>query len=418
VKILFICHRVPYPPKRGGKIRPFNIVCHLTGQGHAVTVASLARSQQELDEARALNQHCAKALIEVIPDRVAWLRTIGWLPSLRPSSFGYFHSTRLARRIEAQLDGGGYDLIFVHCSSVAPYVAAVRGPRKMLDFGDMDSQKWREYAHHRPFPLSLGFGIEALKLERAERALGARFDLCTCTTAGELESLQQLGVKTPSGWFPNGVDSEFFRPTGEGYDADLVVFVGRMDYYPNQKAVLGFCHDTLPQLQKRRPGLRFQIVGADPPAHIRALGKLAGVSVTGSVPDVRPYVTRAALTVAPLQIARGTQNKILESMAMGVPVVCSEQAARGVDAVPGTHVLTASHPDEYVTSILGLLESVPRRTAFATAARARVLSHHSWAGSMRRLDELLERVQLGYRESAVSSASRSSTSVEGEIPGA
>ncbi len=399
MKILFVCHRVPYPPKRGGKIRPFNIIRHLGEQGHQVTVASLARNEQEREESRDLQKHCARVLVEVIPNAVAYPRMLAWLPSSRPSSFGYFYSPRLARRIADEVRGGGYDLVFVHCSSVAPYVSGLAAPLKVLDFGDMDSQKWREYAHYRPFPLSLGYRLEALKLERTERLLASQFDFCTCTTAAELQSLRALSNDTPSDWFPNGVDAESFRPAQGEYDPDLVVFVGRMDYFPNQQAVLGFCRDTFPRLRARRPQIRFQIVGADPPRHIRALQALAGVSVTGSVPDVRPYVSKAALTVAPLEIARGTQNKILESMAMGVPVVCSAQAAGGVDAVPGEHLLTASSPDEYVEAILSLVESASRRAGLAAAGRARVLSNHSWASSMRRLDEMLQRMRSGRHES-------------------
>jgi len=389
MKVLFVCHRVPFPPKRGGKIRPFNIIRHLQGQGHEVTVASLARTQAEADEAEGLGQHCSKRLVEVVDDRHAWPRMVAWLPTTRPSSFGYFHSPRLKSRIDAELATGAYDLIFVHCSSVAPYVADARAKVKIIDFGDMDSQKWREYSQHRAFPLSAGYWLEAVKLERTERLLADKFDLATCTTRAEMDSLQALGASGPVAWFPNGVDAEFFKPSGAGYEPDLVTFVGRMDYFPNQQAVVKFCVDVLPELQRRRPGTRFEIVGADPSPEIRDLGKLAGVTVTGSVPDVRPYVTRAALTVAPLEIARGTQNKILESMAMGVPVVCSRQAAGGVDALPDEHLLAYDTREQLIEAMLRLLQSRDTRQRLSESGRARVLSNHSWPSSMRRLDGLI-----------------------------
>lgn len=389
MNIFFICHRVPYPPKRGGKIRPFNIIRHLSKQGHRVTVASIARSEVERDEAAGLAEHCQQALIEVIPERLAWTRMVARLGTAQPSSFGYFHSAALAGRVREALRTGSYDLVFVHCSSVAPYVAAARGAIKILDYGDIDSQKWREYAHWKPFPLSMGYWLEAVKLERAERRLAREFDLCTCTTRAELDSLRELGVKGATDWFPNGVDTTFFAPAG-AYDRDLVVFVGRMDYYPNQQAVMEFCRETLPVLQSRRPSLRFEIVGANPPRTIQDLQKLPGVTVTGSVADVRPYVHRAALTVAPLAIARGTQNKILESMAMGVPVVCSVQASKGVDAVPGEHLLSATTPGEYVEAIGRVLDHPEFRDRLARAGRERVLSHHAWSHSMARLDRLIE----------------------------
>ena len=271
-------------------------------------------------------------------------------------------------------------------------MSRLSAPLKVLDFGDMDSQKWREYIDYKPFPLSIGYRLEAAKLERAERNLARNFDLCTCTTRAELQSLRDLGVTTPTDWFPNGVDATFFTPETD-YDPNLIVFVGRMDYYPNQQAVTMFCSQVFPRLRAARPNLHFQIVGADPPEFIRDLGKLPGVSVTGSVPDVRGFVGRAALTVAPLAIARGTQNKILESMAMGVPVVCSIEAAGGVDAVPGEHLLTAAAPDDYVAAIGRILDSKDLRDQLASNGRARVLSHHAWRSSMLRLDGLIDGVR-------------------------
>jgi sugar transferase (PEP-CTERM/EpsH1 system associated) len=388
MKVLFVCHRVPFPPKRGGKIRPFNIIRHLTSQGHRVTVASLARTPEERDEAAGLKDHCERAIVEVVPSAVAWSRTVAYLPTLRPSSFGYFYSGALAKQVDAELKSGAYDLVFVHCSSVAPYVKR-SGAVSIIDYGDMDSQKWRDYSTHKAFPWSAGYWLEATKLERVERNLSSNFDLCTCTTRGELDSLRELGVTTPSDWFPNGVDAKFFAPSAEPYDKDLVAFVGRMDYYPNQQAVIDFCRDVLPRLAARRPGVKFQIVGADPSREIQELGKLAGVSVTGSVPDVRPFVTKAALTIAPLQIARGTQNKILESMAMGVPVVCSVRASGGVDALPEEHLLTATTTDDYVNAIERILGSPTERMRLANAGRERVLAQHSWPSSMKRLDGLI-----------------------------
>ena len=163
-----------------------------------------------------------------------------------------------------------------------------------------------------------------------------------------------------------------------------------MDYYPNQECMLQFCAQTLPRLQVRRPGTKLAIVGADPSPAIRKLAELPGVTVTGSVPDVRPYVRRAAVMVAPLNIARGTQNKILEAMAMGVPVVASRVAAAGVDAVPGEHLLVASSPDEYAAAILSLMDDTSARARFAAAGRDRMLSHHAWHRSMERLDGIID----------------------------
>jgi glycosyltransferase involved in cell wall biosynthesis len=169
-----------------------------------------------------------------------------------------------------------------------------------------------------------------------------------------------------------------------------------MDYYPNQECMLEFCARTLPLLRARRPGLKLAIVGADPSRAVRRRGELPGGTVTGSVPDVRPYLRRAAAMVAPLNIARGTQNKILEAMAAGVPVVTSAVAAGGVDALEWEHFLVARTPGEYAQAVLHVLENPAERRRLAAAGRARMLSHHAWPGSMRRLDTMIERC-LGLR---------------------
>jgi polysaccharide biosynthesis protein PslH len=303
---------------------------------------------------------------------------------------GYFYSPQLAAAVGTELSRQRYDLICVHCSSVAPYVASVPGVPKLLDFGDMDSQKWLAYAARRRFPLSLVYELEGRKLRRSEVGLAQRFDFCSCTTRDELDTLRSYGTATPSGWFPNGVDTQYFTPTDEPYDGNTMCFLGRMDYYPNQESMVRFCADTLPRLRQRRPGITLLIIGANPSRAVRRLAAEPGVVITGSVADVRPYGRRAALSIAPLHIARGTQNKILESLAMGIPVVCSPIAARGVDAVPGEHLLTAGDTGTYVDTILRLLEHPAERQRLADAGRARMLSHHNWERSMHRLDRLIE----------------------------
>lgn len=390
MKILYVCHRFPYPPKRGGKIRPFNMIRHLSAQ-HEVTVASLARSPAEAADAQGIAPFCKRFEIGLVRNPVQALRMVARLPTPIPSSMGFFYSPDLAARIRSLLAGERFDLIFVHCSSVAQYVEDVGDIPKILDFGDMDSQKWFEYAGAKPFPLSLGYRLEGWKMERAERRLARRFDLCTATTRAEWETLESYGTGVPSDWFPNGVDHQYFSPTAEPYDADTLCFVGRMDYYPNQECMFDFCRNTLPLLQSRRPGTKLLIVGADPSPAVRKLSELPGVTVTGSVPDVRPYVQRSACMIAPLNIARGTQNKILEGMAMGVPVVTSRVAAGGVDAQDENHFLVCDDREAYVRAICRLMNEPTERQRLAIAGRERILSHHAWDQSMRRLDRIIER---------------------------
>jgi sugar transferase (PEP-CTERM/EpsH1 system associated) len=390
MRILYVCHRFPFPPRRGGKIRPFNMVRHLHA-AHDVVVAAPSRSAGEAEEGAGIAPHCSAFETAVLREPVQVARMIARLPTRAPSSIGYFHSPELARRIRNRLASERFDLVFVHCSSVAHYVEHVEGIPKILDFGDMDSQKWLEYARVKPLPLRPGYWLEGRKMMAEERRLARRFDLCTATTRAEWETLESYGAAKATDWFPNGVDSAYFAPDGEPYDPAQIAFVGRMDYYPNQQCMLEFCAGVWPRLRERRPDLRLAIVGAEPSAAILELAALPGVTVTGSVDDVRPHLRRAALTVAPLRIARGTQNKILEAMALGVPVVASRLAAGGVDAVAGEHLLTADTPDEQVAAIEAILDRPGERARLAHAGRARVLSHHAWDRSMERLDAIIER---------------------------
>jgi sugar transferase (PEP-CTERM/EpsH1 system associated) len=387
VKVLYLCHRLPFPSTRGGKIRPFNTIRHLS-RAHDVTVASLAHTADEAREGAGLADHCRAVIVERTSRMTRAARAIACLPTALPSTMGYFHSPRLARRIRDAHATGEFDLIIAHSSSMAPYVRGMHPP-KLLDFCDMDSQKWLAYARFKPFPASWVYRIEGHKLQRAEKRLATAFDVCTCATPGELETLASFATTGHLDWFPNGVDSEYFQPAGAPYDPDTICFAGRMDYYPNQQSMLAFCRDTLPLVRAVHPATRLKIVGADPPGNIRALAAIPGVIVTGTVPDIRPHLGSAALSVAPLRIARGTQNKILESMAMAVPVVSTELAARGVDAVPGEHLLTADRPRDCADAILRLLRDRACRDSLARAARARVQSHHDWGTSMRKLDAII-----------------------------
>jgi polysaccharide biosynthesis protein PslH len=392
MKVLYLCHRFPYPPKRGGKIRPFNMIRHLQAAGHEVTVCSLARSEAEAEEGRGIAPHCTAFHMGIVKEPVQFARMIVRLPLTTPSSMGYFYSSELAAKVRELLAAERFDLIFVHCSSVAQYVEQVQGTPKILDFGDMDSQKWLEYANYKPWPLSWGYTLEGTKMLWAEKRLARRFDLCTATTRAEWQTLDAYGTGAASDWFPNGVDAQFFSPDASNsgaYDPDTISFIGRMDYYPNQECMLRFCKEVWPLLRARRASLKLLIVGADPSPQIKALAGLPGVTVTGSVPDVRPFIRGSALMVAPLAIARGTQNKILEAMAMGVPVVTSRIAAGGVDAEADRHLLVADSAAELTEAILRICDNPAERGRLAVAGRERMLTHHAWPRSMQRLDGII-----------------------------
>jgi sugar transferase (PEP-CTERM/EpsH1 system associated) len=260
-----------------------------------------------------------------------------------------------------------------------------------MDFGDLDSWKWSDYARTSAFPLSTGYALEAFKLRRVERRLAREFDQCTVTAQGELESYNALGASTPCTVIPNGVDAEYFRPSGNPAQAPPnIVFLGRMDYFPNVAGILDFVKNVFPLVRRQVPEAHLRIVGSNPLPKVQALEKLGGISVTGFVPDVRPHVEDAAVAIAPLSIARGTQNKVLECMAMGIPVVASPQAAKGVQARPGRDLLAGGTPEESASHIVELLRNPELRTRIAEAGRQQVIRAHSWEESMKLLDRVIE----------------------------
>ena len=397
MKILFVCHRLPFPPNRGGKIRPFNMIQHLSGT-HEVTVASLAETEQELRDGVGLEKHCTEVIAELLPKSVRWRQACTALLTSEPSSVAYFRSSHLHRRVQQKLREENFDCAIVHCAFVAQYVLGWTGGVRWLDYGDLDSGKWAEYGAHRGFPLSFGYQLEAKKLRNYEAQLAGLFQQCSVTTQGELDTYASLGSTTTCCVIPNGVDASYFSGPMQGPENSRVLaFLGRMDYYPNIDGVLYFVREIFPAIQRVIPDVQLRVIGSNPSRQIRALAQLPSVTVTGHVPDVRPYLSDAAVAIAPLRLARGTQNKILESMAMGIPVVSTPQAAKGIDAIPGKHFLMAGSPDSFATHVVSLLQQIELRRSISQEARKQVERMHHWPASMRILDEVLEQTLGGRR---------------------
>ena len=389
MNVLFLCHRLPFPPKRGGKIRPFNMIRRLSRQ-HRVTVATVARSRDEIREGEGLRQHCHELHVGLVTGGAAWSRFALSAPSLYPSTFAYFYSPGLWRTVRGLLARQRFDAIMVHSSSMGPYVADHTGCRKVMDFGDADSEKWLEYARRTPVPLSFGFRWEGYRVRRWERTLGRRFDACSVISAQERDVLAGH-VDRPIAVIPNGVDLEYFqpRPGAAAPHARRIVFTGNMSYAPNVDAVRYLASDVLPRLRRQVPDVELFIVGMEPSPAVRRLADAGRVVVTGRVDDVRPFLESAAVSVAPLRVARGLQNKVLEAMAMRVPVVASPAAARGIDAMPDRDLVVADDADGFARAVADLLGDPARRERFAEAGRVCVSTNHHWDRLLGRLDDLL-----------------------------
>lgn len=393
MKILFLCHRFPYPPDHGARIRAFHFIRHLSKK-HSVTVATLAHTQQELIQGRSLKEVCDEVVAEILPSRIRWYQALGALCSSTPSSVAYFRSASLQRLIDQRLKSEEFDLIIVFCAFMAQYVLEWQSGYRILDYGDIDSAKWAEYSRYKTFPLSSGYALEAAKLRSYERSIARHFHHCTVVSHGELEEFQRFDVGVPCTVIPNGVDTDFFVCSEkEQNGASTIVFLGRMDYFPNVDGIRYFAREVWPLVQQKLPDIKLCIVGSSPAKHVQDLALLPNIAVTGYVADVRDYLKDAAVSIAPLRIARGTQNKILEAMAMGIPTVVTPEAAKGVQCVPGKHFLVAGRPKAFANEIIRLIQNPTLRKNLAEASRLQIEQVHTWDRSVSILDTILNESQ-------------------------
>jgi sugar transferase (PEP-CTERM/EpsH1 system associated) len=393
--ILYLTHRIPYPPNKGDKIRAYHVLDYLR-QHYRVHLACFIDDPDDWQHAAHLQSLCAGTCFVALRPRVARLASLrGWF-SGEPLSLPYYRSAHLLQWVRQTLESHNIDTALAFSSPMAQYLPArtSRGPlRRVMDLVDVDSEKWREYAASRPWPLSRVYQREADALLACERAIAQRFDHVTLVSEAEATVFRRRAPESAhkTGHFSNGVDAAYFSsqagrasPFSEGQLP--LVFTGAMDYWPNVQAVQWFARQVLPSVRLQFPTAQFHIVGARPVPAVQALAGLPGVHVSGTVPDVRPYLQHAALAVAPLRIARGIQNKVLEAMAMEQTVIASPQALEGIDAGVGTELLCAADAGEFIHHISAMLDADPgARTAIGAAARARVLQHYGWQHNLARL---------------------------------
>jgi sugar transferase (PEP-CTERM/EpsH1 system associated) len=390
--LLFLSHRIPYPPDKGDKIRAWNIFRHLA-RTHRIHLGCFIDDKADRQHVAALAEHCADLVCLPIDPRVQRLKALLRARPGQPLSLLYFQDRRLQRWVDAKLAGNAVDSAYVLSSAMAGYVMHAAGIRRILDMVDVDSEKWAAYAGTARFPARSVWARESRTLLVFERRAAACFDHSLFVSEHEWQRFVTLAPETVgcTSWISNGVDSDYFSPAhsfalpfaGEGAE---LVFTGRMDYRPNVDAVQWLARAVLPVLRRGVPSARFWIVGAAPTSDVRALADLPGVQVTGRVPDTRPYLAAADVAVAPLRIARGIQNKLLEAMAMARPVVATPEAFEGVRAEPGRDILLASGVDETVQRITEVLDG--RHASMGAAGRRAVETAHQWSVTLRPLDRL------------------------------
>ncbi len=395
-EVLFLAHRIPYPPDKGDKIRSWRILKFLA-EHYRVHLACFADDPRDLAHNEFLNSFCESVTVISLNPRAARLSSIKALLLGRPLSFQYFHDTRMSAAIR-ELRKKPLSAEIAFSSSMAPYIEKpVEGRKRIVDFCDADAEKWRGYAEESKGPMKLIYAREAKTLARKEIDIANWCDASFAISSEEAAIFNaRSGMMKTVATFSNGVDGVYFDPhaieTSDTPQHDCV-FTGAMDYRANVDGVLHFARHIWPAVRSARPDATFAIVGANPAPAIAALHGNDGVTVTGRVEDIRPWLAGAKIAVAPLRVARGVQNKVLEAMAMTKPVVASAEAMTGI-AAPRDAALTAETDDAMAASILALLEDAPQCDRMGRAARHFILTHHQWDHALKPLEDKLTALGL------------------------
>ena len=391
--LLYLVHRMPYPPNKGDKVRSFHLLKHLIAK-HRVFVGTFIDDVEDEVHEDTLRSLCAGLHVSRLRPARARLGSLAGLLDGEALTLRYYRDAALQRWVRETARREQIDAVVVFSSSMAQYAEGLGLPL-LVDFVDLDSAKWTEYAARHRWPMSWLYrreGEQLLAYERQVAARAARSFFVTEKETALFRSLAPESARTCEA-ICNGVDSDYFAPDPSRASpfapSELpVVFTGAMDYLPNIDAVTWFANDMLPRLRGNWPSLRFHIVGRSPTPAVRALAGEA-VNVTGTVPDVRPYLQHAAAVVAPLRVARGIQNKILEAMAMGRPVVASRACVETLTAECGTELIDASDAEVFVNEVDSLLRAPVRAAAIGAAGRRRVLQDYSWDAHLGAFDRHL-----------------------------
>jgi len=403
--LLFLAHRLPYPPNKGDKVRSYHLLKHLAAN-HRVFLGTFVDDPDDECHVATVAAMCSDLhVVRLRPGLARPASLLGFL-NREALTLRYYADAGLQRWVDRTCARQPIDAVLVFSSAMAQYAPNLPHLPMLVDFVDVDSAKWDQYASMHRWPLSWIYRREGELLLAHERAVAARAVHSFFVTENETALFRRLApeCKAMVGSLGNGVDSEYFsvdstrkspfrsQPlTGDTDEHLPLVFTGAMDYWPNVDAVTWFVDEVLPQLRDRFPAIRFHIVGRSPSEAVKALASDL-VKVTGTVPDIRPYLQHAAVVVAPLRVARGIQNKVLEAMAMGRPAVVSETCANAIDARVGTELLSAATAADYVGQITSLLVDPRFAHAIGRAGRQRVLRRYTWEAHLSEIDRRLAKL--------------------------
>lgn len=396
-KLLFLAHRIPYPPNKGDKIRSYNILKHLAAR-FEVHLGAFVDDAADYQHVGVLEALCKRVHTVPLHGRRQRALSLTGLLTGEPLSVRYFHSRRMQRWVDDSLAASPPDAVFVFSSTMAQYVMPrpQHIPLMICDMVDVDSAKWTQYAAEAHGPKRFIFAREGRELAAFERTVVQQFNATTFVSDEErdvyLAGDPRASARVDA--FRNGVDLAYFDPAithTSPYPAEVipVVFTGAMDYRANVDAVTWYAQHVHERVVSKLPQVRFYIVGSNPTTDVERLARLAGIEVTGRVEDIRPYIAHAACVVAPLRVARGLQNKVLEAMALDRPLVVTPAAIEGIPHEPCAHLEVCDTADDFAAAVVATLERTESADPAAPRSRDIIERDFSWQANLAVLDRLL-----------------------------
>ena len=392
--LLLLVHRIPYPPNKGDKIRSFHLLRYLS-QRYKVLLGAFVDSEEDWKYVVDLKKYCEDIYLRPIRPVAAKLRSLSGFITGEALTIPYYTDRKMAHWVDRCLTKHKVDNVVVFSSAMAQYVSGktCEDTNRVIDFVDVDSDKWCQYSKKRNWPMNYIYSRECHKLLAYETKIAREFDASLFVSSKESKIFRQLSndENIVVDYFNNGVDYDYFSPKEftcpfKQAGDEVMVFTGAMDYWANVDAVSWFAKDVFPYIQRKMAGAEFYIVGSNPTTEVKQLGALAGVTVTGRVDDVRPYLRHAKLVVAPMRIARGVQNKVLEAFSMGKPVVATSNALEGIERQHLYHCHEKNEENEFAHACVQELSGNVR---YYEQNRKSIQQMYNWERSIQRLEKYL-----------------------------
>jgi sugar transferase (PEP-CTERM/EpsH1 system associated) len=402
--LLFLAHRIPYPPNKGDKLRSYHLLRHLAKR-YRVHVGTFVDDKADWQYTCAVKDLAGgDALFLPLSPRRGKLRSAIGLVTGEALALPYYRDARMARWVEATIERHDIKRVVVFSSPMAQYVNELEDIDRLVDYVDVDSDKWKQYAQASDSKvMSWLYQREADRLLEFERYTASRAIASVFVTHPESALFRRLAgdLVSPVITVENGVDADFFNPTGVPLPAGWtrgrgealnhsIVFTGAMDYRPNIDAAVWFSREVLPLVRHQVPDANFWIVGARPSTEVRSLARADEVFVTGTVAEVRPYLAHAGVVVVPMRLARGIQNKALEAMAMGAAAVVSATSAAALNATPSRDFVLADDAESFARAVIALFNDPAQRETLGAAGRAAVLENYDWSRNLARIERCFD----------------------------